>query len=113
MIAAMKTTTSIKAFLPLALGIALAASFAAPTALADDDDHIEARRLLQRGEILPLNHILRIVQQRVPGDVIEVELDRSSRRGWEYEIKVLTATGRVKEVDVNAHTGEIRKIEDD
>lgn len=113
MIATMKMTTSIKALLPLMLGVALAAFFAAPTALADDDDHVEARRLLQRGEILPLNHILQAVQRRVPGDVIEVELDRSSKRGWEYEVKVLTATGRVLEVDVNAHTGEIRKIEDD
>lgn len=113
MIAAMKTPTPLKASVPLALGIALAAVFAAPAALADDDDHIEARTLLQRGEILPLNHILQIVQRRVPGDVIEVQLDRSSKRGWEYEIKVLTATGRVLEVDVNAHTGEIRKIEDD
>lgn len=110
---AMKTNRSFKALVPLALAIALGAFFAAPAALADDDDHIEARRLLQRGEILPLNHILQVVQQRVPGDVIEVELDRSSKRGWEYEIKVLTATGRVLEVDVNAHTGEIRKIEDD
>ena len=113
MIATMKTTTSIKALLPLMLGVALAAFFAAPTALADDDDHVEARRLLQRGEILPLNHILQAVQRRVPGDVIEVELDRSSKRGWEYEVKVLTATGRVLEVDVTAHTAEIRKIADD
>lgn len=113
MIAAMKTTAPTKLFLPLALAIALAAIFTTPAAFADDDDHVEARRLLQRGEILPLNHILQAVQRRVPGDVIEVELDRSSKRGWEYEIKVLTATGRVLEVDVNAHTAEIRKIEDD
>ena len=73
MIATMKMTTSIKALLPLMLGVALAAFFAAPTALADDDDHVEARRLLQRGEILPLNHILQAVQGRVPGDVIEVD----------------------------------------
>lgn len=113
MIPAMKPISPLKALAPLALAIALAALFAAPAAVADDDDHIEARRLLQRGEILPLNHILQVVQQRVPGDVIEVELDRSSKRGWEYEIKVLTSTGRVLEVDINAHTGEIRKIEDD
>lgn len=112
MIPAMKTTAPMKALVPLVLGIALAALFATPTVVADDD-HIEARRLLQRGEILPLNHILQVVSQRVPGDVIEVELDRSSKRGWEYEVKVLTATGRVLEVDINAHTGEIRKIEDD
>ncbi|NZA26894.1 PepSY domain-containing protein [Luteimonas sp. SJ-92] len=98
--------------LVLALAAALAAS-AFPHARAGDDDHVEARALLQRGEILPLSRILQVVQARVPGDVIEVELDRSSKRGWEYEVKVLTATGRVIEVDVNAHDGRIRKIEDD
>lgn len=113
MIAAMKTPIAMTLLRPLTIAAALAASLAAPTALADGDDHIEARQLLQRGEILPLSHILQIVQKRAPGDVIEVELDRSKKRGWEYEIKVLTATGRVLEVDVNAHTGDIRKIEDD
>ena len=61
----------------------------------------------------PLGEILQIVQARVPGDIIEVELDRSDKRGWEYEVKVLASNGRVLEVDVNARTGQIRKIEDD
>src|SRR5690606_14432312 len=56
-------------------------------ALAGDRDHIEARELLRRGEILPLNQILQIVQRRVPGDVIDVELERDDGV-WEYEIKV-------------------------
>lgn len=101
-----------KTLVPLALGLVLAIS-PAPAVHASDDDHIEARRLLQQGEILPLNHILQIVQRRVPGDVIEVELDRSKKHGWEYEVKVLTSTGRVVGVDINARSGEIRKIEDD
>jgi len=80
---------------------------------AGKDKHREARALLQQGEILPLDRILRIVQERVPGDIIEVELDLSSKHGWEYEVKVLATNGRVLEVDINARTGEIRKIEDD
>ena len=63
---------------PLVLAAALLAAALAvsPRAVAghhDHDDHIEARALLQRGEILPLSRILPIAQQRVPGDVIEVE----------------------------------------
>jgi uncharacterized membrane protein YkoI len=84
-----------------------------PASAVADDDQIEARRLLQRGEILPLGRILAIVQERVPGDIIEVELDHSEKHGWEYEVKVLAANGRVLEVDVNARDGTIRKIEDD
>lgn len=84
--------------------------------LADDDDkqreHDAIREALQRGEALPLVRILAIAQQAVPGDVIEVELERK-RSGLIYEIKVLTETGRVREVKIDARTGSILKIEDD
>ncbi len=108
-----KTTAS--AILACALGAAALAALPAiaPPAHAGKDDQREARELLARGEILPLGRILQIVQERVPGDIIEVELDRSDKHGWEYEVKVLAASGRVLEVDVNARDGTIRKIEDD
>ncbi len=95
-----------------ALFAALALAFAAGPAFADDSDQIAAREALARGEILPLNAVLEIVQRRVPGDVIEVDLDREDT-GWEYEIKVLTSTGRVREVTLNARNGAILEIEDD
>jgi uncharacterized membrane protein YkoI len=107
-----KTLASTLIVLPLVLAGA-AASLHLPAAHAGKDDQAEARMLLQRGEILPLGRILQIVQGRVPGDIIEVELDRSDKHGWEYEVKVLAANGRVIEVDVNARDGAIRKIEDD
>lgn len=106
--------STLTAFLatPLVLAAAVA-TLSTPPVLAGDDDQVEARALLQRGEILPLGRILEIVQERVPGDIIEVELDRGDKHGWEYEVKVLAASGRVLEVDVNARTGVVRKIEDD
>lgn len=77
-------------------------------------DHDYAREALRRGEILPLTRILPIVQQRVPGNVIEIELDdHDEGRRIEYEIKVLTPAGRVIEVKINARTGQIREIEED
>lgn len=79
---------------------------------SDDDDHIAAREALQRGEILPLSRILAIVARRVPGDVIDVELERKDGR-WRYEVKVLTSTGRVREVKLNARDGSVLEIEDD
>lgn len=78
----------------------------------DHDEHVEARALLQRGEILPLSRILQIVRQREPGDVIEVELE-NGKHGWEYEVKVLTTSGRVRKVKLNAGSGVIRKVKDD
>lgn len=100
--------------LSLAMAVAGAAALAPPAyASKKRDNQAEARALLQQGEILPLGRILQIVQERVPGDIIEVELDLSDKHGWEYEVKVLASNGRVLEVDVNARTGVIRKIEDD
>lgn len=83
-------------------------------ALADDDDHdhIEARELLRRGEIVPLSRILAVAQEHVPGDVIEVELDREDE-GWEYEVKVLTQAGRVRKLYLDAGTAEVTRIKDD
>ncbi|SOD54305.1 PepSY domain-containing protein [Pseudoxanthomonas wuyuanensis] len=95
----------------IALGTATALLPAA-SVLAGKDDHLEARELLKRGEILPLAHILDVVQARVPGDVIEVELDRDDD-GWEYKVKVLTPTGLVRKITLNARNGAVIKIKDD
>ena len=50
--------------------------------VADGDDHAREhdaiREALQRGEVLPLVRILAIAQEKVPGDVIEVELGRAT-----------------------------------
>jgi uncharacterized membrane protein YkoI len=95
----------------LLLCAGLAVSWNAPAA-ASDDDHVEARALLRAGKILPLARILGTVQKRVPGDVIEVDLDHEDR-GWEYDVKVLTANGRVLKVTVDAKTGVVLKIKED
>jgi uncharacterized membrane protein YkoI len=95
----------------LLLCLGLAVSWTAPAA-AGDDDHVEARALLRAGKILPLARILATVQKRVPGDVIEVDLDHEDR-GWEYDVKVLTPAGRVRKVTLDAKTGVVLKIKDD
>ena len=98
--------------LPLLILAALLAAVPAHHALADKNDHIEARELLKRGEIVPLARILEVVQQRVPGDVIEVELEREDGR-WEYKVKVLTPTGLVRKLYLDARNGAVLKIKDD
>ena len=92
---------------------ALIALAAAPVHAGDDrDDHVEARALLERGEILPLARILQIVQRDQPGDVIEVELDRDDGV-WEYEVKVLDAQGVVRKVTLAARDGTVLKVKVD
>ena len=89
----------------LALGIA-------PSRADKKNEHNAVREALQRGEVLPLEKILAIAQQQVPGDVIEVELE-DEKKLLVYEIKILTGTGRVREVKIDARNGKVIKIEDD
>jgi uncharacterized membrane protein YkoI len=104
----------IKTILAGMLAIAIALGMA--SSLADSDkrqlEQDAIRAALQRGEVLPLARILALTQQVVPGDVIGVELERR-RDVLIYEIKVLTQTGRVREVEIDARTGAILQIEDD
>lgn len=76
------------------------------------NEHNVVREALQRGEVLPLVKILAIAGQHVPGDIIEVELE-DKKNVLVYEIKVLTETGRVREIKIDARTGAVLKIEDD
>lgn len=64
------------------------------------------------GERLPLARVLAIVGARVPGDVIEVELDADGGREA-YEVTVLTARDRRIEITLDARTGRIIDSEED
>lgn len=63
----------------------------------------------QRGEVRPLSEVLTVARAKVPGEVVKVELDREDGI-WVYEIKVLTASGRVRELDIDAKTLAIIKV---
>lgn len=85
---------------------------AAGPAHADDVDHDEALRLLQKGSILPLAEITAKVRAKVPGKVLKVELETEDG-AYVYEFKILRPNGHVQEVEASAATGEILEIEDD
>ena len=70
------------------------------------------RAAVARGELLPLPRILATAQARVPGQVLKVEIEQE-RWGFKYEVKILTGTGRVREVNVDARTGRVIAIEDE
>ena len=79
---------------------------------ADDDDHDFAKSALEQGRVLPLADIIAKVSRQVPGKVIEVELEDEDG-SLVYDLKVLSPQGRLQEIEVNAATGKILKIEDD
>ncbi len=74
------------------------------------EDHDVAYNLLQKGEILPLEKILQINHENMPGKVLEVELERENKQ-LIYEIEVLNEQGVVWEYKINAKTGKIIKKE--
>lgn len=84
---------------------ALAVGAAAP---ASASDHDRARRAVEEGRILPLKEILARAQGAYPGQVIEAELEDEDGMVV-YEIKMLTADGRLMKLSYNAATGELLK----
>jgi len=79
---------------------------------ADDIGPEVAKRLLKEGRIKPLTEILAAVNAKVPGELLEVELEIEDGI-YVYEFKLLRPDGRVQEVEADASTAKILKIEDD
>lgn len=105
----MKTLpTVVKAVLVSLLSLGLADGVVAK----DKSEHDAVREALRRGEALPLDKILAIARQQVHGDVIEVDIEHE-KGVLVYQIKVLTDSGRVREIYLDARTGAVLKIEDD
>lgn len=77
-----------------------------------DDDHEQARRLKESGQILPLEQIIKAAQAEYPGRVIEVELEDESGRFY-YEVELLDEKGMVWELYFDATSGELIKRKQD
>ncbi|MEX3777330.1 PepSY domain-containing protein [Pseudomonas sp. MYb118] len=81
--------------------------------LARDLDQDEALRLRQQGVILPLEQLLQQAMDRYPGaKLLEAELEEK-HDVYIYEVELLTTEGVVRELDVNASTGQLLKDEED
>ena len=91
---------------------ALFAVLAGSLAHADDVGPEAAKRLLSEGRIKPLAEVLDAVKRQVPGEMLEVELELEDT-GYVYELKLLRPDGKVQEIEADAASGKILKIEDD
>lgn len=94
--------------------VALLSLAGAAFAFADDDgdDHNLAHRLVAEGKIRELSGIVEEVAAQVPGKMLEVEFENDDGV-YKYELKILRPEGKVQEVEVDATTGVILKVEDD
>lgn len=64
----------------------------------------------EEGKIRPLSEVLAAARAAVPGEVIKIELERE-RGVWVYEIKILATSGKRREVELNAETLAIIKVD--
>ncbi|ACI91395.1 propeptide, PepSY amd peptidase M4 [Afipia carboxidovorans OM5] len=62
------------------------------------------------GEIKPLPEVLAVAREKMPGEVVKVELDREDG-AWVYEVKILTPSGKRRKVEINASTLAIIKVD--
>lgn len=94
-----------------ALAAFLACLLAAPVAAGLDVDQDEALRLRQSGEVLSFQVILGAALERHPdARLLEAELERDDGE-LTYELELLTVDGVVRELEIDARTGDI--IEDE
>lgn len=81
-----------------------------PAASTAGTDQAQARAAVEAGTILPLDAILGGLEPRHAGRILEVELEREDGR-YVYEIEILLADGRKRELEIDAATGEVLEVE--
>jgi peptidase YpeB-like protein len=78
---------------------------------ADSRTPDELRQEVERGSIQPLTNILAAVREKLPGEVVKVEVEH--RAGiWVYELRLVDPQGRIFKVYVDARTAQIQRVEE-
>lgn len=75
---------------------------------ASQQDEILAA--VKRGEIRPLSEAQAVAEAAVPGAVVGVDVERRKGR-LVYEFKIIIASGRVREIYIDATTLAVVKVE--
>jgi len=92
------------------LALIVSAILAAAPARADGLSAERVRALVERGEILALEEILKRNEASLDGRIIEIEIEQK-RGAYVYEIKVLRPDGRYRELKIDARTGALLRRE--
>ena len=99
--------------LPILSALAIgAATLAVSPAVHAGGDQEVARELRAKGKILPLEQILKKAMVHRAGTVIEAEFEIEGSR-FVYELEILDSNGVVWELEFDASTGELLKLERD
>lgn len=87
--------------------LALSLDAATATDPAVERQQAEVREAVRSGRFVPLEQVLADAMRRYPGKLVEVELEDDD----EYEIEILGPDGVVMELEYDAVTGKLLKIE--
>lgn len=98
--------------LRILLATALCSSLVQMGPACADDDADRARRALERGEIRPLDDVLRAARAAVPGDVVALDLKHDDGR-WLYKLRILGPDSKRRDVKVDAQSLRILDKDDD
>ncbi len=100
--------------IPLLAALFIGLGLAAAPTLAQErrGDHDQAREAVARRDAIPFAQILDTALRTVPGEVLEVDLERDDGRLL-YEVEILARNGRVRTVILDARTGRVLEVEDD
>lgn len=74
------------------------------------EDHDAARDALRQHKVMALSEIVPGILERFDARLLEAEFEREGG-GYVYELEVITSTGRMIDVMVDAETGAILKVE--
>lgn len=90
------------------------AFFMAGPALAGTEDPAKMRTIAEAAGLISVEEATAKALAAKPGTIIEVELDdRKWPQGWDYEFEIIDANGKEWDVDIDAKTGEVRKVKAD
>ncbi|HWQ39146.1 MAG TPA: PepSY domain-containing protein [Burkholderiales bacterium] len=96
---------------PLLAGLMLTAVLAGSPAAADDD-MAQMQALARTANLIPPEKAIEKALAAKPGIVIDADIDRKLS-GLYYEIEVVDAQGVEWEIDIDAKTGETRRVKRD
>jgi len=102
------------ASLMLAANAALAPAAAEHVRATDQvsgNDHDAARKGVSQGQAMPLGEVVRIVQARYPGRLLDASYHELVPGEPVYRVLILTTDHRRLAVWVNAHSGAILRVE--
>ena len=79
---------------------------------SSERDHEKAIKAVNEGEILPLDEILKKVENEFAGRIISVNLKDNEKGlfGWVYDIMIIGIDNNVKQLRVDAGTSTILSV---